>query len=342
MRRIGPLRTVGFGVLLLPLVAAGCGTGAPPRLAAPVGYVHQVSGAAGASCDKDADTVPGTDGELIGPHFALAVQCVSTMPSVSGLHDVYTDRLDVPPPAPPGFEFVVVRISPDAPAEPAYNAGGLVNAELVLGDFHAPLERTPDPGDVIVAVAPVRKPATLAVTDEGRLQSFSLRDRTRQESVNGYYTALEGDVDVPDYHAYFKGESGSSWGWYECNGGITAWRDMWDSDNGWVSGNSARLIIKIYWPKQTKKVVTYFELYADTSLKIKTGGQYINTDDVTYTDVDDNGGFWTWVYDVPADAATFDLEFLPRGKLTLLSNNDTLSLTKDVELTAYTLDFSRG
>ncbi|GLZ81589.1 hypothetical protein Afil01_63960 [Actinorhabdospora filicis] len=341
MRRIGPLRTAGFGLLLLPLVAAGCGSSVPPQLAAPRGYVHQVSGVGGSGCDKAEDQVQTGAGDLIGPHFALTVACVSTMRSVRGLDAVYPDKTDAPPLAPPGYEFVVVTISPTAPGETAYSSGGSVNAELVLGDFHVPLERTPDPGDVIVAVAPVKEPATLAVTDEGRLQSFSLRDRERQESVNGYYSAIEGAVDVPDYHAYFKGESGSSWGWYECNGGITAWRDLWDPELGWVSGNSARLTIKIYWPKQTKDVVTYFELYAENSLKMSTSGQYFNANDVTWTDTDDKGGYFTWVYEMPGDATTFELEFQPRGKLTLLSNKATLALTQDVEVTRYTLDFTR-
>lgn len=339
MRRIGPLRTAGFGLLLLPLVTAGCASSVPPRFAAPIGYVHQVSGAAGSSCEPG-DAVPEADGALIGPHFALTVACVSTMARVKGLDEVYPDKADVPPPAPPGHEFVIVRISPAAPAEPAYSSGGSVNAELVLGDFHVPLDRVPDPGDIIVAVAPAKKPATLAVTDEGRLQSFSLSDRLRRESVPGYYSAIEGAVTVPDYHAYFYGESGGSWGWFECNGGITAWRDLWDPELGWVSGNSARLTIKIYWPKQTKGLKTYFELYAGNSLKMSTGGQYFESAAPTWTDVDDDGGYYTWVYDMPGDAATFELEFLPRGKLTLLENNATLGLTKDVELTKYTLDFS--
>lgn len=334
MPRLHPRALVA--ALLTAALLTGCAT-APPELHAPVGYASLSSSLTTSGCDEP--SFAAGQGDLIGPHFAFTATCVHFGRTVD--EDFHPDG-ERPLAPPPGYEYAVVQFASDSPVAPAYDAddAGDLTAALVFGEEATTLETVPEDDDVLVAIVPRDGPLLLTVTDEGRAQSLDLRGFARVQPVDAYYHGLEGEIGTPGYSMRAEG-AGDGWtGWYSLSGDIRAERTVWSPESGWAEDGRATLTLTVEWARKDKKIDTYFELFAKSSMKVDSGDQHYSPVSVDSSNVDSVWMDYVYVFDVPADAVEFKVKFQPQGKLTIIDGNHNLKLSKSPKANSFTLSFS--
>lgn len=195
------------------------------------------------------------DGELVGPHFGLAIERVTV-----------ADALEHPtgrePPdheerpgnfrAPDGHQLVVAVLdwhllaanqvirSPDDTAQ--------LRIWIETGEHTVEMNALPDPAGIAVAAVRDGEDALLVVEDAGREQSISLRTGRRHLSIDGYYSIANQDLDYR-YDAAGRAAIAVSLRIVE-EGDVTveldissARRTPWDPGQGWAPSGRAWLRI---------------------------------------------------------------------------------------------------
>lgn len=181
------------GLVLATLTACDPGSGRATQPADFLSYLDQSADGIDFSGDTEAKTLAGTDGLLAGPHFRLWFGVVdvddetplSGMPGSGGADNGNREAAE-------GYEFLVLYPKSSTPEAPGYERDPVhpVSAEVVVDGRARPVDelvRESSPRGLVVSV-PKGHDATLRVTDEGRTQSFDLREGRRgTDAIPGYY-----------------------------------------------------------------------------------------------------------------------------------------------------------
>ena len=197
--------------------------------------------------DKNISSGKDKAGQLIGPHFKIALAGYTATEEVSD-DNAGSFGLDAPMAAPDGSEFFMAVMDDSSEAR----ASSKVKAQLLVDDKKRDLDRLPGRSEAISAVVPSGSKVSLSVTDEKRTQVMNLRDGKRSEEEAGYYNAELKSSDLKDYEGKGKvtADAGSS---YEkekrtlhlnMEFGAAA-RMPWIADKGWADDGKVWVTIPV-------------------------------------------------------------------------------------------------
>ncbi|MCC3762270.1 hypothetical protein K3N28_04195 [Glycomyces sp. TRM65418] len=341
--RIATRRTA-FAVLAiaaaLPLSACG---------EVPTGTLHTRAGYTVASEEVPVSVCPaedesrfaGDEGLLIGPHFALRVECVASFDAIpEGFQLEYLLGEDTSLYSPePGHEFTLVQFAPDPGVEVPYPNDDLsgLSATLSIGDRTWDFEgEAPVPGAVYFTVAEKDAAVTLEVVDNERTQTMDLRARTKEGLIQALYHGSTFEVNTDPATGSVDGytTSGSYEYWFDdwkYSTQFTVTREVFEPGTGWVAEpDRAVLGVEFGWLHSGSGL----EWAIDPQEALKVTGPEGDLTALTAEHVDEewNGGVWrtfTLKYDVPADALAFTLNFHPEGPVKWPEEDISLPITGD-------------
>ncbi|HEX2144293.1 MAG TPA: hypothetical protein VHG10_07290 [Glycomyces sp.] len=318
--------------------------------AAPTGTLHTRAGFTAASEEIPVSVCP-TEGEarfsddeglLIGPHFALRVECVASfdkIPEGFQLDYLFGENPNLYSPE-PGYEFTLVQFAPEPGVEAADATSdpGELSATLAVGDQTWDFDGVvPAAGAVYFAVAEKDAPITLEVVDAERTQTMDLRARTRDGLVQALYngTATEVTTDPLDGSVDGYTTEGSYEYWFDdwrYQTEFTAAREVFRSGEGWVAEpDRARLAIEFGWLHSASGLE--WSLNVEDALSVSGPDGELTPLSTDHTDEDlGEGAVWRTFsveYDVPADALAFTINFHPKGPVKWPEEDISLPITGD-------------
>lgn len=208
---------------------------------------------------QDFFTVAGAaveDGELVGPHFGLAIEHVAVADALENRTGRELPDQDERPGdfrAPGDHDLVVAVLDWDLLAADRVLRSSDDRDQLRIwietGERTVEMDALPDPGGIAVVAVRDSEDALLVVEDAGREQSISLRTGRRQAAIDGYYRLADQDLD----HRYeATGRAGTTipLGGDADEGDVTVGLDLgsatrtpWDWDRGWAPSGRAWLRI---------------------------------------------------------------------------------------------------
>ncbi|WP_100445965.1 hypothetical protein [Glycomyces xiaoerkulensis] len=312
------------------LTVAACGEAPTGALNTRAGYTADGAEVPVSICPEGESHLTDEEGTLIGPHFALRVECAASfdeIPEDYQLEYLLGEGTELFPP-PAGHEFTVVQFAP----EPGVEAQHPVKDDTELEGTLAIGEQTwdfdgevPAPGSAYFAVAQEGAPITLEVNDTDRTQSMDLRERTRDGLIEAYYQGSRRTITTDSVEntvsAYL--ESGS----YQYS--LDEWtyvvtfvvdRSVFTEDEGWVAdADRARLSIDFVWFRETQELGLVWDIDPEEVLEVSGPDGALEAAEVDSYDEDWDGDqvgrYYTLTYDVPAEALEFDLTFHPTGHI---------------------------
>lgn len=326
-RRRAPRLLCAAAAAVAALAVGACGEAPTGSLNTRAGYTIAATDIQVSVCPEDDETrLADEEGTLIGAHFALRVECVVAFtepPDGFQLEYLFGEDAALFPPS-EGHEFTMVQFAPQPGYEGLLEADSQtdLNAELAIGDASWTFDgEVPQPGAAYLAVAEKDAPISLEVTDSERTQSIDLRERTRDELIQGLYHgsrdkvvtdyvehSVDGHLESGDYEYSFEGWS------YSTNFVVN--RTFYVPGEGWVAGlDRAMLSVSFVWLQSGSGLV--WEIDPEEALQVSGADGALEATAVDYTaeDWDEDGELRTYRmdYDVPADALEFTLEFAPEG-----------------------------
>ena len=335
MSPIGNARARRRRVPLLAFAAAGalavsaCGDAPTGTFNTGAGYTLESADIPVSICPEDDETRLAEDeGTLIGPHFALRVDCVAAFEEIPEDFEVeYLLGEDVslfPPPE--GHEFVLVQFAPDPGAEARFHVDGQTDltASLTVGEHEWSFDgEVPAPGSAYFAVAEQDAPISLSVDDTGRVQSIDLRERTREGLIESLYHGsrhtittdpVENDVSARKVQGDYE-YTLDRWTYTTA---FVVDRSVYNENEGWLAENDrARLTIDFVWWRESSEQQLIWDIDPEEALVVSgPDGELTATGVDSYDEEWENGEierYFTLTYDVPADALAFDLSFHPTG-----------------------------
>ncbi|WP_199038274.1 hypothetical protein [Glycomyces salinus] len=336
---------------LLALAAAGalavsaCGDVPSGTLNTSAGYSFDNTEATESVCpDGDDYRLPAEEGTLIGPHFALQVDCVATFEEFP---DGYQTRLLFgddealyPPPA--GYEFALIQFAPEPEVEAPLQVDGdtELTATLSVGEREWSFDgEAPAPGAAYFTVVEKDAPISLTVDDSERVQSIDLRERTREGLIEALYHGSRQTITtdwVENEVSASKSEGGyeyslDRWGY---STSFVVDRSVYNETEGWLAENDrARLTIEFVWWRESAELDLIWDIDAEEVLKVEGPDGELAPSSVDHTDEEWEGGdigrYFTLVYDVPADALEFDLSFHPDGVIEWTEHGVDMNISGD-------------
>lgn len=316
---------------VLALAVSACGEAPVGSLNTAAGYTLEGTDIPVSMCPEgDESRLAEEEGALVGPHFALRVECVAVFEEIpEGFDTAYLfgdDTTLFPPPA--GHEFVLVQFAPHPGVEAPLQVDGETElaATLTVGGQEWSFDgEIPVPGAAYFTVAEKDAPIALEVTDAERTQSIDLRERTREGLIEALYHGSRQTITTDrvenEVSAY------KSQGNYEYS--LDRWsyttsfvvdRSVYNESEGWLAENDrARLTVDFVWWRGSTEQDLYWDIDAEKALKVSGPDGELTPASVDHTDEewDDGeiGRYFTLVYDVPADALAFELDFHPDGSI---------------------------
>lgn len=323
------------------LAVTACGQVATGTLHTRAGYTITSDEIPVSVCPTEGEArLVADEGLLIGPHFALRVECVASfdeIPEGYQLDYLFGEDTGLYSPE-PGYEFTLVQFAPETAAEAPYpNDDAELSATLAIGDQTWNFEgEVPAPGAVYFAVAEKGAPITLAVDDAERTQTMDLRARTKDGLVQALYHGSTFEVDTEPVAGSVDGYTtrGSYEYWFDdwqYSTRFAVSREVFEPGSGWVAEpDRARLDIVFGWLHAGSGL----EWPIDPEEALKVSGPEGDLAPISsdYVDEDLEGGVWreyTLSYDVPADALAFTLNFHPKGPVEWPEEGISLPITGD-------------
>jgi hypothetical protein len=323
------------------LAVAACGE-------VPTGTLHTRAGFTIASEEIPVSVCP-TEGEsrladdagvLVGPHFALRVECVasfSEIPEGFQLDYLFGEDMSLYSPE-PGHEFTLVQFAPEPGVEAAYpDDTSELSATLMIGDEAWDFEQeVPAPGAVYFAVAEKDAPITLEVADTERTQTMDLRARTKEGLIQALYHGSKFEVNTDPAEGSVDGytTSGSYEYWFDdwkYSTQFTVTREVFEPGAGWVAEPDRALLgIEFGWLHAGSGLE--WPIDAAKTLKVAGPDGDLTPLSADHRDEDWGDGVWrtfTLTYDVPADALAFTLNFHPKGPVNWPEEGIELPITGD-------------
>jgi hypothetical protein len=170
-----------------------------------------------------------------------------------------------------------------------------------------------------------REGVSLSVDDTERVQTIDLRERTRDGLIEALYhgsrQTITTDSVKNDVSAY------KSQGGYEYS--LDRWtystsfvvdRSVYNESEGWLAENDgARLTVDFVWWRGSEEQELYWDIDPEKALKVSGPDGELTATSVDHYDEEWDGGeigrYFTLVFDVPAEALAFDLDFHPKGSI---------------------------
>ncbi|MEU5870491.1 hypothetical protein AB0A73_02910 [Glycomyces sp. NPDC047369] len=263
-------------------------------------------------CADGDDAWVGDEGmHLLGPHFAVTVQCRFSGEELPAAVAAWSSGLTEMPKAENGSEFVVNQVAAE-PYEPEFGYAP-TSAWVAVGDREFELAQVPQLGDWVVLSAPVDQDAVLWVEDDGRAQGVDMRTGERVDPVFAYYNGLKADAELAAY-AYEGIEiaDGAGTGWVSCGAsGAVAHRRIWREGPGWAAEGHVYLVVELSWCKDLDSFA--WNLDRERSVVIASG-EAAETVEWTETEAE-NGVVVSAVFEIPDYDAEVSIDFTPVGEV---------------------------
>lgn len=327
------------------LVVSACGDVPTGALNTGAGYSFDNTDLTDSVCpEDDGARLSAEEGTLIGPHFALQVECVATfeeLPEGYQAESLFGDEVPAYPP-PAGHEFALVQFAPEPEVEAPLQVSGdtELSATLNVGEREWTFDgEVPAPGAAYFTVVEKDAPISLTVDDTERVQSIDLRERTREGLIEALYHGsrqtittdwVENEVDA------FKAQGGYEYSvdrWYYSTSFVVD-RSVYNESEGWLAENDrARLTVEFAWWRESTELDLVWDIDPEDALQVSGPDGDLAPASVDHTDEEWDGGdigrYFTLVYDVPADALEFELSFHPSGTIHWSEHDVDMDITGD-------------
>ncbi|QSB05594.1 hypothetical protein [Natronoglycomyces albus] len=276
------------------------------------------------------------DGVILGPHFALKVECLASMEEFDtsfrmdellGLNEKLLQPAT-------GYEYTLVQFAPHHTLQPSHpdESAFELSATLTIGEQVWEFEDgVPADGSSYLASAKPNAPVILEVTDSGRTQSIDLRSNNMEDAVDAYYQnwGWEGQTDWLEATAAAQASNGATidnWNWKTR---LEFSRGVYGEGRGWLVDDNDRqlLTIEFEWPRENQGAVWNL----DPADAVSLGSNRIVDSGIVGNRDSGNWSYRTYfvTFDVAASERTFQYRFEPKGPITWAAEGVTLTVTEN-------------